>query len=307
MKAIRFHAYKESPVIEDAPVPQITPDQVLVRVQAAALNPLDALLVSGLGAKFFSITFPHTLACDFAGVVERVGSSVTQWKAGDGVIVWADPAAGGGLAELAAVPASACVALPTNLSAVEGAGIPTAGSTAWHALFSAARLQTNETVLIHGAAGGVGTFAVQFAAKAGAQVIATASGEGVALVRSLGADQVIDYKSQDFKTAVSNVDVVLDLVGGDTQARSYDVMRKGGRLVSTALPPDPAIAQARGVSASMFYAKPFADRLASVVEAIHAQGVRVVIDRTVPFAAFNEAWARLTSRRARGKIVIAPV
>jgi len=307
MKAIRFHAYKEAPVIEDAPVPQIAPNQVLVRVQAAALNPLDALLVSGLGAKFFSLTFPHTIASDFAGVVERVGSSVTQWKAGDAVIAWADPAAGGGLAEFAAVPAKACVALPPNLSAAEGAGIPTAGSTAWHALFSAARLQADETVLIHAAAGGVGSFAVQFAAKAGARVIATASGDGVELVRSLGANQVIDYKAQDFKTAVSNVDVVLDLVGGDTQAGSYDVMRKGGRLVSTALPPDTAVAEARGVSASMFYAKPFADRLASVVEAIHAQGVRVVIDRTVPFAAFNEAWARLTSRRARGKIVIAPV
>jgi NADPH:quinone reductase-like Zn-dependent oxidoreductase len=307
MRAIRFHAYKEAPVIEDAPVPKIAPDQVLVRVLAAALNPLDALLVSGLGAKFFSLTFPHTLASDFAGVVERVGSSVTQWKAGDAVIVWSDPTAGGGLAEFAAVPAKACVALPPNMSAAEGAGIPTAGSTAWHALFSSARLQADETVLIHGAAGGVGTFAVQFAAKTGARVIGTASSDGVELVRSLGAHQVIDYKSQDFKSAVSNVDVVLDLVGGDTQARSYDVMRKGGRLVATSLPPDAAVADSRGISASMFYAKPFADRLASVVEAIGAQNVRVVIDRTVPFAAFDEAWARLTSRRARGKVVVAPV
>lgn len=307
MKAIRFHAYKETPVIEDAPVPEIGPDEVLIRVQAAALNPLDALLVSGLAANFFSVAFPHTLASDFAGVVERVGASVTRWNVGDHVIVGADPAVGGGLAEFAAVPAEACVALPPNLSAAEGAGIPIAGGTAWHALFSAARLQANETVLIHGAAGGVGTFAVQFAAKAGARVIATASGDGVELVRSLGAHQVIDYRLEDFTTVVSDVDVVLDLVGGDTQVRSYDVMRRGGRLVATTFPPDAAIAEAHGVSASMFYAKPYADRLGAVVGAIRSQGVRVVIDRIAAFTAFDDAWARLTSGRARGKVMISDV
>ncbi|MFS2068364.1 NADP-dependent oxidoreductase [Pseudomonas sp. CT11-2] len=306
MKAVRIHAYNETPTVEDAPNPEVADDEVLVRVQATALNPLDALVVSGIAANFFSITLPITVSTDFAGIVERVGSAVTQWKPGDAVIAWADAGTSGGLAEFAVVPASACVALPSSLSAAEGAAIPTAGSTAWHALFSVAKLQAGETVLIHGGAGGVGSFAVQFAHKAGARVIATASGDGLELVRRLGADEVIDYKAQNFATFVSDVDVVLDLVGGETQGRSYEVLRKGGRLVSTAAgtPLDEAAAKAYGVSASMFYAKPFADRLNEVVAAIHEQGIEVVIDRNVPIEEFDEAWSRLTSGRARGKIVI---
>ncbi|UBT80456.1 NADP-dependent oxidoreductase [Pseudomonas amygdali] len=306
MKAVRIHAYNETPTVEDATIPEIAEDEVLVRVQAAALNPLDALVVSCIAANFFSITLPLTVSTDFAGIVERVGSAVSQWKPGDAVIAWADAGTSGGLAEFATVPAAACVALPSGLMAAEGAAIPTAGSTAWHALFSVAKLQAGETVLIHGGAGGVGSFAVQFAHKAGARVIATASGDGLELVRRLGADEAIDYKAQDFAALVSDVDVVLDLIGGETQARSYEVLRKGGRLVSTAAatPPDEAVAKAYGVTASMFYAKPFADRLGDVVAAIHDQGIEVVIDRNVSIEAFDEAWSRLTSGRARGKIVV---
>ncbi len=304
MKAIRIHAYNDTPTLEEAPVPEIGAEEILVRVQAAALNPLDALLVSGFAARFFTINLPLTLSSDFAGTVERVGSAVSQWKPGDAVIGWADAGTSGGLAEFAALPASSAVALPTSLSAAEGAAIPTAGITAWHALFSVAKLQAGETVLIHGGAGGVGSFAVQFAHKAGARVIATASGDGLDLVRRLGAAQVIDYKAQDFAAEVSGVDVVLDLVGGETQARSYEVLRKGGRLVSTALPPDEAIAKSYGVSASIFYAKPYADRLGELVATIRDQQVEVVIDRQVPIDAFDEAWARQTSGRARGKIVV---
>lgn len=306
MKAVRIHTYNQVPTVEDAPIPAIADDEILVRVQAAALNPLDVLVVSGIAARFFTVTLPLTLSTDFAGTVERVGSAVSQHKPGDAVIAWADAGTSGGLAEFAAVQASACVALPSGLSAAEGAAIPTAGSTAWHALFSAAKLQAGETVLIHGGAGGVGSFAVQFAHKAGARVIATASGDGLELVRRLGADEAIDYKTQDFAALVSEVDVVLDLVGGETQARSYGVLRKGGRLVSTAAatPPDEAVAEAHGVSASMFYAKPYADRLGEVVAAVHEKGVEVVIDRNVPLEAFDDAWSRLTSGRARGKIVV---
>ena len=304
MKAIRIQTFNDIPAIEDVPVPDLAPDQVLVRVHAIALNPLDTLVVSGLARHFFDIKLPITLATDFAGTIERVGSAVIQWKAGDRVIAWADAATSGGLAEFAAIPASACVALPPSLSSVEGAAIPTAGITAWHALFSAAGLKSGETVLIHAGAGGVGSFAVQFAKNAGARVIATASADGLALARSLGADEVIDYQTQDFTKLVSGVDVVLDLVGGETQLRSFEVLRKGGRLVSTAMPPDEAAANARGVSATMFYAKPYADRLGELVTAIAGQGVQIVVDRNVPFESFGEAWTRLTSRHARGKIVV---
>lgn len=304
MKAVRIHHFNDVSVINDVPIPDIAPDQVLVRVQAAALNPLDVLVASGIARRFFDIKLPITLATDLAGTVERVGSAVTQWRAGDKVIAWADAATSGGLAEFAAVPASACVPLPASLSAAEGAAIPTAAITAWHALFSVAGLKPGETALIHAGAGGVGTFAVQFAHKAGARVIATASGDGLELARNLGAEQVIDYQAQDFTSSASSVDVVLDLVGGETQARSYEVLRAGGRLVSTTMPPDEAAARARGVSASIFYAKPYADRLGELVAAIIEQGVKVVIDRNLPIEAFAAAWARLTSRQARGKIVL---
>lgn len=304
MKAIRIQSFNDVPAIQEVPIPDIAPDQVLVRVQAAALNPLDTLVVSGLARHFFDIKLPITLATDFAGTIERVGSAVTQWKTGDRVVAWADAGSSGGLAEFAAIPASACVALPTSLSPAEGAAIPTAGITAWHALFSAAGLKTGETVLIHAGAGGVGSFAVQFAHKAGARVIATASGDGLALAGSLGADEVIDYQTQDFTQLVSDVDVVLDLVGGETQLRSFSVLRAGGRLISTAMPPDETAAKTYGVSTSMFYAKPYASRLGELVAAIAEQGVQVVIDRNVPFESFTEAWTRLTSRKARGKIVV---
>lgn len=304
MKAIRIHNFDEAPAIEDVPVPDLAPDQVLVRVHAAALNPLDALVVSGVARQFFDIKLPITLATDFAGTIERIGSAVTEWNVGDRVIAWADAGTSGGLAQFAAISAGACVALPSSLSFAQGAAIPTAGITAWHALFSAAGLKGGETVLIHAGAGGVGSFAVQFARQAGARVITTASGDGLALAGSLGADEVIDYATQDFTEHVRGADVVLDLVGGETQLRSFGVLRKEGRLVSTAMPPDQAAAQARGVSASMFYAKPYANRLGELVTAIATQGVQIVIDRDVPLDSFTEAWTRLTSRQARGKIVV---
>ena len=304
MKAIRIHHFNDVPALDTPSSPELGPDDVLLRVHAAALNPLDALVVSGVAQRFFDIKLPVTLGTDFAGSIERVGSAVTRWQAGDQVIAWSDAGTGGGVAEFAVVPASGCVPLPPGLSAEEGAAIPTAGITAWHALFSVGGLKSGETVLIHAGAGGVGCFAVQFAHKAGARVIATASGDGVALARSLGADQVIDYRSQSFDTLVSSVDLVLDLVGGDTQSRSYAVIRTGGRLVSTAMPPDEAIANSHGVSASMFYAKPYAAQLEALTRATVEQGVKIVIDSTVPIEAFSSAWARLGSGRARGKIVV---
>jgi NADPH:quinone reductase-like Zn-dependent oxidoreductase len=304
VKAVRIHGFNETPALDDASVPEIGPDQVLVRVGAAALNPLDIHIASGFAAQFFPVTFPYTLGSDFAGVIERVGEAVTNWRVGDAVICWSDPLMGGGLANYAAVSATACVALPPTLSAAEGAGIPTAASTAWHALFTAGGLKAGETVLIHAGAGGTGTFAVQFAHKAGAYVIATASGDGIELARSLGAERVIDYTAEDFTAQSLSVDLVLDLVGGETQARSYDVLKSGGRLVSTAMPPDQAVAGARGVTASMFYVKPYAHRLIDVVRTIEDQAVKVVLDRTASFDGLGDAFSRQQSGRARGKIVV---
>ncbi|MDU8358401.1 NADP-dependent oxidoreductase [Pseudomonas syringae group sp. J309-1] len=259
-------------------------------------------MVAGAVADYFPVSLPYTVASDFAGVVEHVGSSVTQWKVGDAVIAWNAPAAGGGLAELAAVPAASCVALPTTLQAFEGAGIPTAASTAWHALFSIAQLKAGETVLIHGAAGGVGTFAVQFAHKIGAHVVATTSGDAVALVRQLGAAQVIDYTAEDFATIASNVDVVIDLIGGEVQSKSYGILRKGGRLISTVATPDEALAAERGVTANMLFVPAYHDRLGEVVQAIVEKGIKVVVGRRLLSEA-EQAWGKVAVH-SRGKTII---
>lgn len=307
MRAIRIHAFEEDPRREAGIArPAAGPDEVLIRVEAAALNPLDAHLVSGLAARFFPIAFPYILGSDGAGRVEAVGEAVTQWTAGDRVIFWSDPLTGGAFADVVAVPAHACVALPASLSFAEGAAIPTAATTAFHMLFTAGGLAAGETVLIHAATGGVGSFAVQFARRAGARVVATASGEGVALARELGADEAIDYRAGDFARTLSGIDLVLDLVGGETQARSLDVLRPGGRLLSAVQPPDEATARERGIAANFFVVKPHAPRLAEVVASIADAELRVLTDSVVPFSSFDDAFARLRSGRARGKIVLTP-
>lgn len=304
MKARRIHSFNEAPRQEDIPTPDVGQDDVLVRVEATSLNPLDALVASGIARQFFQIDLPITLGTDFAGTIEHVGAAVTRWNVGDRVIAWVDAGSSGGLADFAVAPANACVPLPASLSAAQGSAIPTAGITAWHALFSSAGLKAGETVLIHAAAGGVGSFAVQFARAAGARVIATASGDGLPRVRDLGADEVIDYRKEDFTSRAKDIDVVLDLVGGETQRLSYQVMRPGGRLVSTVMPPDEAEARAHDVMATIFYAKPFADRLGELVDVIADRKLLPAIDRAVPFDRFEEAWAHQLSGHARGKIVV---
>lgn len=304
MKAVRIQSYGDEPAVQDIAMPEPGEGEVLMQVQAAALNPLDVQLQAGYLADWFPLAFPFTLGTDFAGVVKRIGNRVTAFREGDAIIARPDPVRGGGFAEYASVPASACVPLPTPLTPDEGACIPTAGGTAWFALLESAKLKTGETVLIHAGAGGVGTFGIQFAKAAGARVLATASGDGVAFARELGADRVIDYRSEDFAALGEPVDVVLDLIGGDTQARSFGLLRPGGRLVSTVSPPDAEKAKAKGVSASMFALDLSGDRLAQLVNAVVNNGVRVVIDCKVPLAGFPDAWARQRSGHTRAKTVL---
>ncbi|WP_287459735.1 NADP-dependent oxidoreductase [Sphingomonas sp.] len=306
MKAVRIRGYGNEPAIDDIAMPEPTEGEVLMQVQAAALNPLDIQLQAGYLSDWFPLAFPFTLGTDFAGVVKRIGYGVTAFDEGDAIIARPNPSRGGGFAEYASVPAAACVRLPTPLTPDEGACIPTAGGTAWFALIDSANLKTGETVLIHAGAGGVGTFAIQFAKAAGARVLATASGDGVAFTRELGADRVIDYRSEDFAALDEPVDVVLDLIGGDTQARSFGLLRQGGRLVSTVSPPDAEKARSKGVSASMFALDLSGDRLAELVNAVVENRIRVVIDRKVALTDFRDAWVRQQSGHARAKTVLIP-
>ncbi|WP_105385410.1 NADP-dependent oxidoreductase [Neorhizobium alkalisoli] len=303
MKAFRIHDYEVDPVIENVAMPQPGLGEVLVRVVAASLNPLDVKLQRGNMEAFFPLAFPYTLGTDLSGTVEVLGGEVTDWSVGDRIAARTTPTSGGALAEFALVPADQLVRVPDVITFEQAAGIPTAAGTAWQALFEVAHLREGQTVLVHAGAGGVGSFAIQFARQAGARVIATASGDGIAIAERLGADIVIDYRNEDFVQRVQDVDVVLDTVGGETQARSYEVLRTGGFLASTVAPPDEALAKAHGVGAAFVFHSSNADRLATAVEKV-AGGVEVLTDRLLAGEDALQAFEYQSTGRARGKIIL---
>ncbi len=305
MKAVRIHAYEGSPMLEDVPKPEAGASEVVVRVEAASLNPLDVKLQKGFMHAYFPLTFPSTIGTDLAGTVEAVGADVTGWAVGDRVVARTDPTVGGACAEFARVPAAYLVRLPETIPFETAAGIPTAAGTAWQALQEVAKLQAGQSVLIHAGAGGVGSFAIQFARAVGARVIATASGDGIAIAQRLGADQVVDYRVADFAAALSDLDVVLDTIGGATQQRSFDVLRSGGFLASTVSPPDEALAKAHGVEASFVFHYSDAPRLAAAVEKVE-RGTKVLVDMTTRLSEFDAAFAKQGSGHAHGKIIIKP-
>ncbi|PWE53412.1 NADP-dependent oxidoreductase [Metarhizobium album] len=305
MKAVRISGYNEPLVLEDVDIPQPGPSEVLVRVHAAALNPLDFKLQRGYMHAFFPLTFPYTIGTDYAGVVEKTGSLSSHWRVGDRVVVGSQATQGGAIAEFAIADSSNLVRLPDSISFADAAGIPVAAGTAWQALFEMANLSKGQTVLIHAGAGGVGSFAIQFARQVGARVIATASGSGLEIVRKLGADQVIDYKSQDFQGMVSDVDVVLDTIGGETQQKSYGVLRTGGSLLATSAPPDEALAKAHKVSATFVFHEPVASRLSKIVRKVEDGSAKVLVDCQQNLADFQAAFDHQASGRAKGKIILA--
>lgn len=305
MKAARIHGYGDAPIVEDIATPAIGADEVLVRVAAAALNPLDIKMQTGAMHGFFPVGFPYTIGTDLAGTVEQVGSNVAGWHAGDRVVARTDPPRGGALAGFAVVPASYLAKAPASVAFEQAAGVPTAAGTASQALFEVAGLKAGQTVLIHAGAGGVGSFAIQLARNAGARVIATASGDGLDLARRLGADQMVDYTAHAFEDVVSDADMVLDTVGGDTQARSFGVLRRGGTLVSTVSPPDEALATAHGVAASFVYHHSDAARLTKLLDMVATGKLVVLTDRTASLGNLPDALSHQASGRAQGKIILA--
>jgi NADPH:quinone reductase-like Zn-dependent oxidoreductase len=284
-------------------VPQPGSGEVLVRVAAAALNPLDVKIQSGAMHGYFPMTFPATIGTDLSGTVDTLGAGVTGWTIGDRIVARTAPTSGGAVAEFVLIPADQLVALPDAIGFEDAAALPTVAGTAWQALFEVADLKAGQTILVHGGAGNVGGFAIQFARAAGARVIATASGEGIAIAERAGADVVIDYRNEDFVARVADVDVVLDTVGGDAQVRSFEVLRAGGLLASLVSPPDEALAKAHNVNATFVFHGSDALRLATVVDKA-AGGVRPRIERVVPLSEASDAFAHQASGRVQGKVVI---
>lgn len=305
MKALRIGGYGETARLVEVPTPVPGRGEVLVRVAAAALNPLDVKLAAGDMEDFFPVEFPYTIGTDLAGTVTAVGADVASWTIGDRVVTRTNPEAGGAVAEFAVVPADQLAPAPASIPLTVAAGIGTAAATAWQALHEVIDIQCGQTVLVHAGAGGVGSFVVQLAHRAGARVIATASGAGVDTVRRLGADQVVDYTTTDFRSVASNVDAVVDAVGGDVELASLDVLKPGGVLLALPVPPDTERAAARGVRAEFFAHSSDAKRLGTLVSQVDA-GLEVLVDRIVPLDRAADALDVVAAGHARGKVLVEP-
>lgn len=305
MKAVRLTGFGGSDVLSLTDVAKPVPGtgEVLVRVVAAGVNPVDWKIRKGL-FKAANPPPPFTLGCDLAGVVVGVGEGVTEFKPGDEVFTFLSPMKPGSFAQFAVAPSSSLAKKPATVDAVSAAALPVAALTAWQALFDHGKLRSGQTVLIHGGAGGVGHLAVQFAKNAGARVIATASKENAEFVKSLGADLVIDYKANRFEEMARDVDVVIDTIGGETQERSMRSLRKDGMLVSIVQPPDAAKLKEAGVRGTVFMVKPEPKQLGQIAEMVGEGKVKVLVSETFPLADFAKALERSEAGHVRGKLAL---
>jgi NADPH:quinone reductase-like Zn-dependent oxidoreductase len=305
MQAFRIHGFGGLDVLrrEAIAIPQPGPDEVLVKIAAASLNPVDYKTRAGRYPLVREDRLPFTLGRDFAGYVVESGLNPDDFQKGEAVYAFVGQEQGA-FAEYVAIKRDFLARTPRTLDLVAAAAVPLAGLTAWQGLFDHGGLHANQRVLIHAGAGGVGHLAVQFARARGAIVFATASGKGIAFTEALGANTVIDYKSQAFESIVGTVDVVFDLVGGETQNRSWAVLKEGGALVSTISEPSPERAAACNIRAARYTARPDGRQLAEIGQLIDEGKVRVHISKTFPFAQTVEAQRFLEAGHIRGKVVL---
>ena len=301
MKAIVIHSSGGPEVLkyEDVPRPQAKDDDILIRVMAAAVNPVDVFIREGR-----SNQFPLIPGMDVAGVVVQVGNKVTKFKRGDAIYAYLSFDEQGGYAEFAVAKQDHAALKPKSVDFEHAAAVPLAATTAWQALIEKAGLSAGQTVLIHGGSGGVGTFAVQIAKARGAKVIATASTANQDLLKKLGVDQPIDYTTTKFEDVVKNVDVVLNAVRGDTLARSYGVMKKGGIIVSITGEPDPAELEKHGIRGTGLGAHPDAKVLEELAKLIDTGKITPIVSAVMPLVDVAKAHQQIASRHTRGKVVL---
>jgi NADPH:quinone reductase-like Zn-dependent oxidoreductase len=305
MKAIVVHQFGGPEVLklEDAPKPEPKQDEILVKVIAAGVNSFDGTLRSGNFAKD-KIGLPWIPGYDIAGTVEKAGGKVTGFKAGDPVYAMISILPGGGYAEYAIAKEDQAAPKPATISFTEAAGVPSVALTAWQALVDKANIRSSQTVLIHGASGGVGMFAIPIAKTRGAKVFATASTTNQDFLKELGADVPIDYKTQKFEEIAEDVDVVVDCVGGETMTRSYPIVKKDGILVSLVDRPDQAQLDKYGIRGTSLIVKPNGEELVQIGKLIDQKKIKVVISDTYPLTDAAKAETKADTGHARGKIVL---
>jgi len=330
MKALILKRYGKSDQLDfaDIPRPTIKPDEILVQVHAAGLNPIDHMIPKGMFKAILKFKLPATMGSDLAGIVVEVGSRVTRFKTGDSVFASIFDLGTGALAEFAAVPESAAAIKPVNLDFVQAASIPMVGLTSWQALKERAHLKPGQKVFIPAGSGGIGTFAIQLAKHLGATVGTTTSTGNLGLVQHLGADEVVDYKKQEFEDVLQDYDVVLGTIRGDGIEKSLQILKPKSSVVSLIGPPDAAFARARGMNFlmkfifglisskiirqakkrgaeySFLFLHPDGHQLAEIGKLLDAGHIVPVIDKVFPFEQTKEALLYLEEGRAKGKVVV---
>ena len=330
MKAFVVDRYQKKAALRlaDMPTPELREDEVLVEVHAAGVNLLDAKIRSGEFKLILPYRLPLILGHDVAGVVVKVGKGVRQFKPGDEVYARPDDFRIGTFAEFVPIKEASLALKPRGMTMEDAASIPLVGLTAWQALVERAGLKKGQKVFIQAGSGGVGTFAIQLAKHLGATVATTTSTANVALVKSLGADVVVDYKTQDFEDVLRDCDVVLNSQDGKTLEKSLRVLKRGGKLISISGPPDPEFGKAvaapgfvrlvmrmlssgvrrkahrLGVGYSFLFMKASGSQLREITRLIEAGAIRPVVDRVFPFESTNEALAYVEAGRAKGKVVV---
>jgi NADPH:quinone reductase-like Zn-dependent oxidoreductase len=308
MKAVVIEQYggKEKLKEMEVPDPKIKDDQVLIEMKATSINPIDWKLREGYLKEMLPFEFPIILGWDAAGIIKETGKNVQQFQKGDRVFARPETTRFGTYAELTAVDENLLAKIPDNLSYEEAASIPLAGLTAWQALFDTAHLQQGEKVLIHAGAGGVGSLAIQFAKYAGAYIATTASEKNINFLKGLGADEVINYHTTQFEDVLSDYDVVFDTMGGAIQSKSFQVLKKGGRLVSIVEEPNAEEAKKYSIKAESIWLKPNGHQLGQIARLMETGKVRATIGETLPFSekGVKDAHALSESHHAKGKIVI---
>ena len=330
MKALTFKRYGKSPEIglAQVPRPEVKPDEILVEVHAAGINPIDNMITTGLFKPVLKFQLPATMGSDLAGVVTEVGSSVTRFKIGDAVFASVFDLGTGSIAEFAVVPERVAAPKPANLDFVQAASIPMVGLTSWQALKERADLQPGQKVFIPAGSGGIGTFAIQFAKYLGARVATNTSTANVQMVSRLGADEVIDYRKQAFDKVLRGYDLVLGTLRGDAVERSLDILKPGGKIISLVGPLDKAFARARrlniflgfvfglmsrkimrlarkkDVEYSFLFARPDGAQLNEIGKLLESERIRPVIDKVFAFEHAKEALEYLAQGHAKGKVVI---
>src|SRR5438105_7384665 len=306
MKAVVIHEYGGPEVLkyEDVPQPEPKQDQLRIHVIAAGVNPVDGMIRSGMFDKEGRRAFPVILGGDISGVVEKVGSNITKFKFGDPVFAYVSLDNSVGYAQYAVVTEREAAPKPKSLTYVEAAAVPIVALTAWQALIDTAKLKAGQTVLIHGGSGGVGSFAIQIAKAHGAKVIATASSANQDFLKQLGADVAIDYTKENFENIAKDVDVVLDSIGKDTLARSYEVMKKGGIIVSLVARPDPAELAKHGIRGEALSVDPNSDELSEIGKLVDEKKINVIVSQTFPLSEARKAQEQVATGHTRGKIVL---